>query len=732
MRVEALAGLGVDLADARLLERRAQLLEGKLDAAGIAGLERRLQAVDDREQSLGEALQDVFARGEGLGLRALARVLGVGHGAHHGVALLLDLGLRFGQQLFQRFCFLARFLGLVILLNGFLLHLVLMGMGAAAFKPRTVKLAQIKGLDFMNKPLKYTLLGLGGLLGLAVAGAAVFALTFDPNRYKQDIERLAKEKTGRTLKLAGDIKLAFWPSLGADVAGITFSEKGSDQQFVALESAHAAVKLMPLLRGEYIVDSVKVSGVKARVVKGKDGRFNFSDLTEGGEKNEIQAKKAASPDDGGKPLVFDISSVSIERASIQYIDQMAGQEYAIEDFKLKTGRIAQDAEGKLELAMVAKRKAPALELKLAADGKYQFKGGTLSGDVTAKLDDSTIKAKFTAAEPYNFEASIDKINLDRYLGGADKPAAQPEAKKAPEQKKPEADTPVDLSPLKSINAKGKLQVGALEVHGLKLAEVNAQLNAANGRVTVAPHSAKLYEGTVSGEVAVDANRNHISLKEDLKNVSIGPLLRDFAEQDRVDGRGNVALDITTAGATVNAMKRALNGTAKVALRDGAVKGVNIAEIVRKARSMLGGSQPAAEGETAAGNTQKTDFSELNASFAIKNGVAHNEDLEVKAPLFRLGGAGDINIVNSTLDYLAKASIVATSQGQGGKERDNLAGLTVPVRLTGSFDDLKYKVDFRGMAGQAAKSEVGEKLKDRLEERLKEENVRDKLKGLLGR
>ena len=127
------------------------------------------------------------------------------------------------------------------------------------------------------------------------------------------------------------------------------------------------------------------------------------------------------------------------------------------------------------------------------------------------------------------------------------------------------------------------------------------------------------------------------------------------------------------------MKRALNGTAKVALRDGAIKGMNIGEIVRKARSTLGGSQPAAEGETAAGNTQKTDFSELNASFAIKNGVAHNEDLEVKAPLFRLGGAGDINIVNSTLDYLAKASIVATSQGQGGKERDNLAGLTVPVQ-----------------------------------------------------
>jgi AsmA protein len=106
----------------------------------------------------------------------------------------------------------------------------------------------------MNKPLKYGLLGLGGLVLVAIAGAVAFALTFDPNRYKDDIERLAKEQTGRTLDLKGDIKMAFWPSLGADVAGVTFSERGSNQEFLSFDSAHASVKLMPLLRGEYIVD----------------------------------------------------------------------------------------------------------------------------------------------------------------------------------------------------------------------------------------------------------------------------------------------------------------------------------------------------------------------------------------------------------------------------------------------------------------------------------------------
>lgn len=582
----------------------------------------------------------------------------------------------------------------------------------------------------MSKPIKYTLLGLSALILLVVAGIAVFALTFDPNRYKGEIERLAKEQTGRTLRIKGDIELAFWPSLGAEVSGVTFSEKGSEQNFLSFDSAHASVKLMPLLSGQYVVDTVSLSGFKARIVKDKDGRFNFSDLVEQGGKPPAAEKKPK--DEKSAPVVFDIGGVSIERASISYIDLQAGQEYALEDLTLKTGRIAQNAEGKLEFATLAKRKTPPLQAKLALDGRYKLDAGKLSADVNGKLDESTIKAKFTLAEPYEFDASIDRINLDRYLGAADKPAARPAPEKAPSK---DADTPVDLSALKGINAKGRLQVGALEVRGLKLAEVNAQVNAANGRVAVAPHSAKLYEGSISGELAVDANKNSVSLKEQLQNVSIGPILRDFAGQDRLEGRGNVAMDVTTAGATVNAMKRALNGTAKVQLREGAVKGINIGEILRKARSALGGSQQqAAAGENAGGKTQQTDFTELSASFTIKNGIAHNEDLDAKAPAFRLGGAGDINIPASTLDYVVKASIVATSQGQGGKERDDLAGLTVPVKLSGSFDDLKYQVDVRAMAGQAAKSQVGAKVKEQVEQNRGklEERIGDKLKGLLGR
>jgi AsmA protein len=82
----------------------------------------------------------------------------------------------------------------------------------------------------------------------------------------------------------------------------------------------------------------------------------------------------------------------------------------------------------------------------------------------------------------------------------------------------------------------------------------------------------------------------------------------------------------------------------------------------------------------------------------------------------------------------KAAVVATAEGQGGRERDRLAGLTVPVRLHGSFDDIKYDVDLRGMAGDAAKSQVGERVKEQIEGRKDkiEERVGERLKGLLRR
>lgn len=608
----------------------------------------------------------------------------------------------------------------------------------------------------MRKPIKYGLLGLGGLLVLAVAAVAVFALTFDPNKYKGQAEAAVKEKTGRTLKLAGDIQLAFWPSLGAKVAGVSLSEKGTTAEFLSLESAQVSVAVMPLLRGAAMVDGIRIAGLKANVVKDKQGKFNFSDLAEG------EAKKPAAPapaeKGGGAPVAFDVTSVRIERSSVAYRDLATGQEIALSDIDLSTGRISDQASGKLKLAVHAKGRNPDLDAKLQLAGDYRIDlpaktyevsgldlklagsaaqkkldialtgsvkadaaKETVAADLKTKFDESTIQARLGLAKfsapAYTFDVDIDKLNLDRYMPAEKNASSKETSKAAPAGR--QAETPVDLSALKGINAHGKLHVGALQVRGLRLASVRADVKAANGRADVSPHSANLYEGKVAGALSLQADGNRVTLKESLSGISIGPLLKDVAEKDLVAGRGDIALDVNAAGPTVEAMKRALAGTARVQLKDGAVKGFNLAEALRKAKSALG-SKPE---QAAADQARQTDFSEMSASFTIKSGVAHNEDLDIKAPLFRIGGKGDINIGNSSLDYVTKATVVATSKGQGGAELDKLAGLTVPVRLTGPFDAMKYEVNYGAVAADLAKSKAGEKI---------EKQLGGKLKGLLGR
>lgn len=585
------------------------------------------------------------------------------------------------------------------------------------------------------KILKISLYVVLGLVLLVAVAAAIFALTFDPNRYKNDIQRLVKERTGRTLDLKGPLELAFYPSLGAKVSGVALSERAASQQFLSLDSAHASVALLPLVRGEMIVDRVRLSGLKAQVVKNKDGSFNFQDLIE--QPGEKPAKAPPKGEEKGQVVKFDIAGVTIENAAVTYRDLNTGQQIALNDLRLETGRIAENAQGKIDFATSLKRNAPPLDAKFALNGNYSLKPDQVGLDFTAKLDDSTIKGNAAMARAkvaaYDFNLNIDRLNLDRYLASSDKKAAPPgkkEAKKEEPAKKGDADAPVDLSGLKGLNAKGRVEIGELQVQGLKLAAVKTEIRAADGRAEIGPHSANLYEGSLSGTLTLDGNANRVALKEALSGIAIGPLLRDVAQQDRVEGKGNLALDVNAAGKTVNAMKSALNGTAKVNLKDGAIKGVDIGAILDKARSALGSQSS----QAATDANEKTDFSELSATFLIKNGVARNDDLDVKAPLFRVTGAGEIDIAKSSINYTAKAAVVATTQGQGGKERDQLAGVTIPVRLSGPLADMKYQVDFGAVASGIAKSKVGARAKEAIEQRRDkiEDKVRDRLKGLIGR
>jgi AsmA protein len=363
-----------------------------------------------------------------------------------------------------------------------------------------------------------------------------------------------------------------------------------------------------------------------------------------------------------------------------------------------------------------------LKLPLTGSVHANLAKATAALSLDTRLEDAPISLrldvpKFTPLALV-FDLAIDELNVDRYLLAKAEQGGQKPPQNASRKS---VDTKLDFSALRGLDVRGKVKIGALQASQVKMQDVRMQVKVADDRLDVAPHSAKLYGGSLAGVLAVEADNNRVHLKQTLTGVQVQPLLKDLANKDLLAGRGNISLDVTTQGGSVDAMKKALAGTAKVALKDGAIKGINLAQSLREMKETLAARQDTVEPDSAA---RQTDFSELTASFRIADGVANNQDLRARSPLLRLSGAGDIDIGNNRIDYLAKASVVATSTGQGGKDLVHLKGLTIPVRLHGPLDSPAWNIEFAGPADAAVKAR-GEEVRQQAEGKLK-----GSLKGLL--
>jgi AsmA protein len=261
-------------------------------------------------------------------------------------------------------------------------------------------------------------------------------------------------------------------------------------------------------------------------------------------------------------------------------------------------------------------------------------------------------------------------------------------------------------------------------------------------VVLDPVTADFYQGKLASAITINAApaTPAFAVLHRFIGINFGPLLYDLADSVILEGKGDVTADVTTQGNAVSELKKALAGSASVKLADGALKGIDIAGSIRKAKAQLGALR--GEQAQAADSTQRTDFSELTATFKIANGVARNSDLEMKSPLLRVAGEGEINIGADSLNYLVKASVVGTTKGQGGRELEELHGVTIPVRVSGPLASPSYKLDFGKAATDTAKQRVTDELRKRLgggaaqegagKDAAKPGSTRDALRGLFGR
>lgn len=395
---------------------------------------------------------------------------------------------------------------------------------------------------------------------------------------------------------------------------------------------------------------------------------------------------------------------------------------------------------------------PQLQVKLAGFARAELaKQAVTLSNLVMGVDDALLSGngsvQLGAVPKVAFDLKGEKLDLDGWLGqpaktapvtatsGAAAPAGTPAQTAAPAVKALSTQEP-DLTALKAVDLAGRLQLGSLRLKGLDLSAVDLQLALAGGQLTLKQFSAGVAGGQVTASGVLDARQQpaRYQVHKRVQGVDVRPLLQTLAQTDLLAGKGDLEVEAQGSGLSEQALRRRMQGKVSLRLSDGALHGINLAEMIREARATLTG-----KGADQVKEVRKTDFSALTASFRIADGVARSDDIQLFAPALRVKGQGQTALVPETLDFLFLTSVVESSKGQGGKDVDELKDITIPVRIGGHWQAPSYRLDVKALLSnnklleEKARKEAERGLKKLLGDKADNEGVKgvadQLLKGL---
>ncbi|WP_102505602.1 AsmA family protein [Salinivibrio kushneri] len=389
-----------------------------------------------------------------------------------------------------------------------------------------------------------------------------------------------------------------------------------------------------------------------------------------------------------------------------------------------------------------------LSQALAADIVFDINQQTVTvSELTSRLNDDDVvvdgkvAVKLTEIPQVRFALNTNHINLDTLLPTDAAPSQSANASEsganAPsssnKQAAPLSKEEPDLSVLKTLDIAGSLAMKGLTVSNVTLGKTRATVAIDRGKVDVSDLTTQAYEGSVVVQGMLDATQTpaRYQVSKKARGIQVLPLLEDAAEVDLLEGKGNLDINVQGKGLSPYALRQAIQGSVAIFFEDGAINGINLAQMLREAKATLKGESAAAAKEV-----RKTDFSALTASFTLGNGMARTTDLLLEAPALRVRSDGQTDLLKETLDFNVYTSVVETSKGQGGKDIDELRDVTIPVTVAGTWQSPSYKLDIKQLLSsnkaleEKARKEAQRGLKKLLGDKADDDKVKETADKLL--
>lgn len=605
------------------------------------------------------------------------------------------------------------------------------------------------------------ILGIAALVILALIAAAAFVLPglIPEDVYRARITETASATLGRDIAIAGDIRVATFPTIQARAGDVTIAnEEGfSAPAFAEVGELRATLALLPLLSRRVEIKEFVLERPQIALEVDRAGRNNWTFRSDGA--TAASGGGAFKRQPGALPFDAALGDVRIEDGAARYVDRAAGTEHAIDGINLALAMPGLDrpltVDGGFALdgaPVTIKARLDSLRaffdgaaapfaldlnagaLEVSADGGFEAgEDVRFAGDVTVRSDDlRALAAQADAALPegdvyerfllrgrasgdasrlafenahLEFDAIAGDGGVTLNLAGAKPalsgalalgdvdvtpylPANAGDNAGASGGVAPWSEEPIDLAPLRAVDADFTLTVRSLKARAFEFGRSDVTARLRDGRLQIDLSELQAYEGSGTAQVVVNANGAvpSYALSADLANIQAQPFLQAAARFSRLTGAGAGRLSLTAQGRSQAEIMRSLDGSGGFDFTDGALRGVNVAAALR-------GIEGALQGDLnldAFRSNATTDFTDFIGQFAIEDGVARVRDFRMSSPLFRMTGSGALNIAEQSLDLHLEPRAVASAQGQGGAA--NLNGLGVPLRVSGSWGAVTAGID----------------------------------------
>ncbi|MDG5467047.1 AsmA family protein [Deltaproteobacteria bacterium IMCC39524] len=272
----------------------------------------------------------------------------------------------------------------------------------------------------MNKWLKI-LFGVGAVLILLVVTLLVLAtVLITPERVKETILPLAEENIQRKIEL-GDIEVSLLS--GIEIHGLKLYEKNGQDLFVSTDMVRLKYQLLPLLAMKVVIDEVRLEKPNVRVVRYKDGQFNYSDLVDGEDSEptpgetqpQIPQGSESTSSENDRPISLLVSNLLLQDGQMVFLDHVLNDKapYRYEISGLQVAAKGVTLTGKIPLSVQCQLN----ESPLTLDGHINLQPFSVDFDIAMKaLDVVAFSPYFKESLPGNLGGA--KLSLEATLLGS--------------------------------------------------------------------------------------------------------------------------------------------------------------------------------------------------------------------------------------------------------------------------------------------------------------------------